>query len=482
MAKSISMISVVQGAVDTPNKLVSVQFNAKYSGWSPDEPRAGFIWGIGQTDLNGPIESGTGLFGFNKCGIYSNTYEYTPGNIYSGFVTQNKLTCDKNYQVKARVQAFFTCSWAIFLANYHSALTQFKSKAIDATASAPTSSGITQSGATIACNYFPNTDASTATVKLEYRKQGDTTWIQAGSADNTQGYNQLSISRVLTGLACATIYEFRLNIHRDTTNSQDLISSVSTFTTSACGAPAPPTIITNEASNIQFFSAQLNGTVNPNGTSTTYRFQWGVVSGGPYPNETALKGPESGTANIDFSDTIVTNPGTTYYFRAKATQSGTDYFGSEKQFTTPSFAPIPGAPPEPFKREDIPITYQVKSSLALEDKLHIEGSISGLPSGLLSFNRDIAEFKDYSVESDAVFLPVGDNLIDIPKNARYMLIVPTSSGEITIKGDALDAGVDRISLVANTDSPFLLPVDAKLQSSMILSPTIGAFTAIIMFI
>ena len=92
-------------------------------------------------------------------------------------------------------------------------------------------------------------------------------------------------------------------------------------------------VSTNDATDISNNSATLHGTLDSLGGYTIIRvsFVWGTTSGGPYPNETGLQemtsiGPFS--AGIDGL-----SPNTTYYFRAKATNSLTDY-GGELKFHT----------------------------------------------------------------------------------------------------------------------------------------------------
>jgi hypothetical protein len=245
----------------------------------------------------------------------------------SGFTFDKSLDSDITWTWRTRTSGYFVSTDSILT---------FKTYAVTATASTPTSSAIDTTIATITCNYFPNTNASTASVLLEYRQLGGSTWTTAGATDTGKtGYSELSISRDLTGLTPSTTYEFRLSMTRNTSNATTLTSAIATFTTSA----ATPTITTNAASNIGTGDATLNGTVNPNGLSTTYHFVWGTTNGGPYPNTTAAQGPSSSSSNIAYSQTISgLSTSTTYYYKAVATYSGTDYSGSQVSFTTEASA------------------------------------------------------------------------------------------------------------------------------------------------
>jgi hypothetical protein len=95
----------------------------------------------------------------------------------------------------------------------------------------------------------------------------------------------------------------------------------------------PPTVTTNDASNIGIDATRLNGNLDDLGTATSVNvsFEWGVTPGGPYPNETI---PETVNSTGAFSFNLTSlNQSSTYYYRAKAVGDGTGY-GVEKSFTT----------------------------------------------------------------------------------------------------------------------------------------------------
>ena len=100
------------------------------------------------------------------------------------------------------------------------------------------------------------------------------------------------------------------------------------FTTSTVS----PLVTTNSATNISTSSASLNGNLSSLGSASSdeVSFQWGA-SPGIYLNETTL---QTMTAVGVFSFNITDlDPGTTYYFRAKAVGHGASY-GDESSFAT----------------------------------------------------------------------------------------------------------------------------------------------------
>ena len=102
----------------------------------------------------------------------------------------------------------------------------------------------------------------------------------------------------------------------------------------------PPSVTTDNASQLTTNSAMLNGNLDSLGTATSVNvsFQWGTTSGGPYPNSTA---PQARSSPGAFQAGLTGLASyTTYYYRAKADGGafGTAY-GAEKSFSTSSFPP-----------------------------------------------------------------------------------------------------------------------------------------------
>ena len=98
-------------------------------------------------------------------------------------------------------------------------------------------------------------------------------------------------------------------------------------------ALAVTTATTNDATNVQFHSAQLNGTV---ADADQAYFQWGTAPG-TYDQQTANTAP-SGNVSVTIGNPHGA-PGAlesnrTYYFRMVAIKAGTPVFGEEKTFTT----------------------------------------------------------------------------------------------------------------------------------------------------
>jgi hypothetical protein len=121
-----------------------------------------------------------------------------------------------------------------------------------------------------------------------------------------------------------TTYYFRAKAVGDST----IYGAEKSFTTLT-----PPTVTTNEAIDIEVYSARLNGNLDDLGTAVSVEvsFEWGETPGGPYPNETTRQVmAATGVFNFDLGNLV---PNTIYYFRTKAVGDNTVY-GAEKSFIT----------------------------------------------------------------------------------------------------------------------------------------------------
>lgn len=102
----------------------------------------------------------------------------------------------------------------------------------------------------------------------------------------------------------------------------------------AAGAASEPVASTGNATGITSTSATLNGTVNPEGQTTTYYFEYGTSTS--YGTRTATTAAGSGTADIAASaPTASLTPNATYHYRLVATNPSGTTLGADVSFTTP---------------------------------------------------------------------------------------------------------------------------------------------------
>ncbi len=99
-------------------------------------------------------------------------------------------------------------------------------------------------------------------------------------------------------------------------------------------AATKPSATTLAASNISTSSATLRGTVNPNGSSTSYAFWWGTSSSS-LDNHTDLVSLSAGTSSVSVTANLTgLSPNTTYYYRIGAVNTAGSNYGTVKSFTT----------------------------------------------------------------------------------------------------------------------------------------------------
>jgi hypothetical protein len=96
--------------------------------------------------------------------------------------------------------------------------------------------------------------------------------------------------------------------------------------------PTAPTVSTQAPTSITADSAKGNGNITDTGGDNPERFiEWGTV-GGVYTNECSAGKGATGV----YACTMSLQPNTTYYVRAKATNSYGTSYGTETSFSTPT--------------------------------------------------------------------------------------------------------------------------------------------------
>lgn len=175
-----------------------------------------------------------------------------------------------------------------------------------------------------------NPNGSNASAFFEY----GTTSAYGSTTPTTpvgSGTDDVPVVASLSGLSHATTYHYRLVVQ---TSNGIAASSDDTFTTDF----VQPSASTSAATQLTATGARLNGTVNPQGGATTYRFEYGLdTSYGSQTDETAAG---SGKAAVTvLADISGLDPGTTYHFRAVAENAKGTVFGGDRQLKTTNIPP-----------------------------------------------------------------------------------------------------------------------------------------------
>jgi phosphodiesterase/alkaline phosphatase D-like protein len=195
------------------------------------------------------------------------------------------------------------------------------------TSAAPTvttkaASSVTDSSARLNGSVNPNGQATSVYFEFGTSTSYGTKTPAASAGAGTSARNMAAAVSALTGGAT---YHFRIvaTSAAGTTLGTDL-----TFTTT--GRPVPQTGIPG---NVTGTSAMLNGTVDPNGHTTSWYFEYGKTTA--YGTKTASQnaGSTKGAQAVSVPISGLT-PGTSYHFRLVATSSAGTAYGVDAAFTT----------------------------------------------------------------------------------------------------------------------------------------------------
>ncbi len=190
------------------------------------------------------------------------------------------------------------------------------------------------------------------------------------------------------------------------------------------GSNLRPEVVTLQASQVGDDSAILNGTVNPNNSDTSYRFEFGPTT--DYDSTTSAFDAGSGTTSISVSVTINSlNKNTPYHYRIVATNSSGSSFGHDSTFTT-------GADSSPVNTLDA--TNVSTNSARLNGSINPEGIQSDyfFEYGTDSNYGNVTTTR--SVGSGSEHVDVGEDINGLLNNTTYQYRVVSIRGEDTIAG------------------------------------------------
>jgi hypothetical protein len=312
--------------VSTRNAAFILQTSAVLNGdVNPSSSQTSYWYEYGETSSLGSVTSPQLIGGGNivysapkaLTGLKANT------TYYFSIVAENE-----NGKVMGNISSFTTTNTNTAPVTYISPFIETK----NATAITPRSAIL---------NGSINTKGPAASYWFEYGKDfrlGSVTPVTAADASATT----ITVASAVANLEPNTTYYFRLdgqNVYGTVTGNISVFTTQPTTPTT--GTPAKiPTSSTTPATSITSTTARLNGSVNPNGTTTTYYFKYGKST--PFglfdldqrtPNSTAGAGLASATVGAN-----VTNlePNATYYFQVVAENANGSSSGAIYSFTTKS--------------------------------------------------------------------------------------------------------------------------------------------------
>jgi PKD repeat protein len=288
--------------------------------------------------------------------------------------------------------------------------------------SAPTvitnnATNITQTTATL--NGEVNANGSSTTVTFQYGLT--TSYGSTVSAGTVNGSSMTPVSAPVTGLSANTTYHCRAvgsNTYGTTYGNDSVFTTLS--------SNSPPTVITNNATNITQTSATLNGHVNANGYTTTASFQYGLTTS---YGSTVSAGTVNGTSMTPINAGISgLSPGTLYHFRAVGSNSYGTTYGYDTSFTTS----VSATPPTVSTRPASSITTQ---SATLNGLVNANGSLTtvSFQYGLTTAYGNSGSAGTVSGYSqDSVFLNISGLS---PSTLYHFRIVGTNAGGTSYGAD-----------------------------------------------
>jgi phosphodiesterase/alkaline phosphatase D-like protein len=148
---------------------------------------------------------------------------------------------------------------------------------------------------------------------------------RTAAKDAGSGGSAVAVSAPVANLAGGRVYHYRLVATSDAGTSR---GADQTFSTT--GAPV---VTTDAASSVTPTSARLNGTITPNGQSTSWYFDYGTSTS--YGARTAVKSAGSGTRATQVNASVTRlRTGVTYHYRLVATNASGTTVGRDRTFST----------------------------------------------------------------------------------------------------------------------------------------------------
>jgi phosphodiesterase/alkaline phosphatase D-like protein len=198
-----------------------------------------------------------------------------------------------------------------------------------------------------------STSNSTAAVTGQVKPNGASTtyWFEYGDSQalgnrsTTQaigsGYTSIPTPGFITGLKANTLYYYRLSAKNSIGTVNGSTLTFQTNNTAPVVGKAPTTR-TNAATTIARSTAVINGQVNPNGSPTSYWFEYGTDTN--FGSVTQFLATNSGTTFMTVAASISgLEPGMKYYFRLNGQNQYGTVNGATMSFTTVG----PAAPSAP---------------------------------------------------------------------------------------------------------------------------------------
>jgi hypothetical protein len=116
---------------------------------------------------------------------------------------------------------------------------------------------------------------------------------------------------------------------------------------------------TGDVTNLTSTSATFNGSLDPDGMATTYRFQYGLDTNYDLETESSSAGSGTGPVTLSPIDVAKLQPGRTYHYRLVAENSLGTTFAQDRTFTVPARPLISGLNPTNILGTTVDLSAQI---------------------------------------------------------------------------------------------------------------------------
>jgi hypothetical protein len=169
---------------------------------------------------------------------------------------------------------------------------------------------------------------------VEIRNASGTLLSSLGSYSNQSASTYGTWTLQTFNLSSYAGQTIRVTFHGTTDSATITVFRIDDVSLQVIGATATaPTVQTSAVSSVTASSAQLNGSVNPNGSATTAYFEYGTTTS--YGSTIGSANLGSGTSATAFQSALTgLTPSTTYHYRAVASNGGGTIRGVDMSFAT----------------------------------------------------------------------------------------------------------------------------------------------------
>jgi Astacin (Peptidase family M12A) len=186
---------------------------------------------------------------------------------------------------------------------------------------------------------------SYVTINYSYVQSGHEGNFYIAASTNYGGYDFDSVmhyDKCIFSTDCSPSFNcacthYTITVRPPNTQWQDLIGQLTHLSqldgTGMAQRYSVPVVTTNPATYVASFSTTLNGSVDPQGLTTTVYFQYGTTTS--YGLTTAIQTQTGNTFRNIAANISGLSSHATYHFRIMATNSGGTRYGGDRTFTTP---------------------------------------------------------------------------------------------------------------------------------------------------